>query len=53
MRKRHNILASAILTIGTVGSIVACPVLALATSTASAAPAVASSSVAPSFYYHG
>jgi hypothetical protein len=50
MRKRRNILASAILTVGTVGSLVAGPVLAL---TASAAP-VATAGASPNVqYYHG
>ena len=41
MRIRRNILASAILTVGTVGSLVAGPVLALTTSAAPATAAVA------------
>ena len=45
MRMRRNILAPVILTIGTVGSLVAGPVLAL-TSAAPAASAVASSPAA-------
>ena len=52
MRIRRNILAPAILTIGTIGSLVAGPVLALATATAPAG-AVAIS-VTPNFTaYHG
>ena len=42
MRIRRNILAPAILTVGTIGSLVAGPVLAL---TSSAAPATASVAV--------
>jgi hypothetical protein len=41
MRIRRNILAPAILTLGTVGSLVAGPVLALTTTTAPATAAVA------------
>ena len=41
MRIRRNILASAILTVGTVGSLVAGPVLALTTTAAPATAAVA------------
>jgi hypothetical protein len=41
MRIRRNILAPAILTLGTVGSLVAGPVLALTTTAAPAAAAVA------------
>ena len=50
MRKRRNILASAILTVGTVGSLVAGPVLAL---TPTAAPATAVAVSPNSGYYHG
>jgi hypothetical protein len=50
MRKRRNILASAILTVGTVGSLVAGPVLALTTTAVPAAAAAATPNVA---YYHG
>ena len=50
MRKRRNILASAILTVGTVGSLVAGPVLALTTTAAPVASAAASPN---SLYYHG
>lgn len=42
MRIRRNILAPAILTIGTVGSLVAGPVFALTSTAAPAATAVAS-----------
>jgi hypothetical protein len=42
MRIRRNILAPAILTVGTIGSLVAGPVLALTTTAAPAATAVAS-----------
>jgi hypothetical protein len=42
MRIRRNILAPAILTLGTVGSLVAGPVLALTTTAAPATVAVAS-----------
>ena len=49
MRIRRNILAPAILTIGTIGSLVAGPVLALTTAAAPAGSAVAVS-VTP--YYH-
>jgi hypothetical protein len=50
MRKRHNILASAILAIGTIGSLVAGPVLALTTT---AAPAASVAMTPNSLYYHG
>ena len=50
MRKRRNILASAILTVGTVGSLVAGPVLALTTTVA---PAAATASTPNVQYYHG
>ena len=53
MRIRRNILAPAILTIGTIGSLVAGPVLALTTA---AAPAggVVTVSMTPNLYaYHG
>ena len=43
MRIRRNILAPAILTIGTIGSLVAGPVLALTTAAAPAGAAVATS----------
>ena len=47
MRIRRNILAPAILTLGTVGSLVAGPVLALTTTAAPATVAVASSHISP------
>ena len=50
MRKRRNILASAILTVGTVGSLVAGPVLALTTVAAPASAVAASPNVQ---WYHG
>jgi hypothetical protein len=53
MRIRRNILASAILTVGTVGSLVAGPVLALTTTAAPAATAVAASATPATMYYHG
>ena len=53
MRIRRNILAPAILTIGTIGSLVAGPVLALTTAAAPAGTAVAVH-VAPNMtVYHG
>jgi hypothetical protein len=51
MRIRRNILAPAILTIGTIGSLVAGPVLALTTAAAPAGSAVAVS-VTPQFMIH-
>ena len=53
MRIRRNILAPAILTIGTVGSLVAGPVLALTTTAAPAATAVAVSATPAVMVYHG
>jgi len=54
MRIRRNILAPAILTLGTVGSLVAGPVLALTTTVAPATAAVAVSGVTPHVaVYHG
>jgi len=50
MRIRRKILAPAILTIGTVGALVAGPVLAL---TATAAPATAAAISPAISYYHG
>ena len=47
MRIRRNILAPAILTLGTVGSLVAGPVLALTTTAAPATAAVAVGGVHP------
>jgi len=53
MRIRRNILASAILTVGTVSSLVAAPVLALTAATPAAA-AVTSANASPNaFAYHG
>jgi hypothetical protein len=54
MRIRRNILAPAILTVGTVGSLVAGPVLALTTTAAPATVAVASGHPAPAIImWHG
>jgi len=54
MRIRRNVLASAILTIGTVGSLVAGPVLALtATAAPAASTAVAVGAQPDAFVYHG
>jgi hypothetical protein len=53
MRIRRNILASAILTVGTVGSLVAGPVLALTTAAAPAGAAVAVTATPNTMYYHG
>jgi hypothetical protein len=47
MRIRRNILAPAILTLGTVGSLVAGPVLALTATAAPATAAVAAAGVHP------
>ena len=47
MRVRRNILAPVILTLGTVGSLVAGPVLALTTTAAPAAAAVAVGGATP------
>ena len=53
MRIWRTTLAPAILTIGTVGSLVAGPVIALTTAAAPAASAVASGDVTPNLiYYH-
>jgi ABC-type uncharacterized transport system substrate-binding protein len=52
MRIRRNILASAILTIGTVGSLVAGPVLALTTAAVPAGTAVAVSVTPNLMGYH-
>ena len=52
MRIRRNILAPAILTIGTIGSLVAGPVLALTTTAAPAGTAVAISA-RPTHMMHG
>ena len=53
MRIRRNILASAILTVGTVSSLVAAPVLALTTATPAAASVVSASASPNVFGYHG
>ena len=53
MRIRRNILAPAILTVGTVGSLVAGPVLALATTAAPATAAVAISASPNMVVMHG
>jgi hypothetical protein len=53
MRIRRNILAPAILTVGTVGSLVAGPVLALTTSAAPATAAVAVSASPNMVIMHG
>jgi hypothetical protein len=53
MRVRRNILAPAILTVGTVGSLVAGPVLALTTSAAPATAAVAISASPNMVIMHG
>ena len=51
MRIRRSILAPAILTVGTVGSLVAGPILTLTTAAAPAGSAVAVSAH-PNFMYH-
>jgi hypothetical protein len=53
MRIRRNILAPAILTIGTIGSLVAGPVLALTTAAAPAGTAVAISAMPNTPIMHG
>jgi hypothetical protein len=54
MRIRRNILAPAILTIGTVGSLVAGPVLAITSAVTPAATGVAAVSASPNAQiYHG
>lgn len=54
MRIRRNILAPVILTLGTVGSLVAGPVLALTTTAAPATAAVAVGHATPNMVsYHG
>jgi hypothetical protein len=53
MRIRRNILAPAILTVGTIGSLVAGPVLALTTAAAPASSAVAVSFTPAVIGYHG
>ncbi len=52
MRIRRNILAPAILAMGTVGSLVAGPVLALTTTAAPATVAVAAGSSSPYMVVH-
>ena len=51
MRIRRNILAPAILTIGTIGTLVAGPVLAITSAAAPAGTSVAVS-VTPALMYH-
>ncbi len=53
MRIRRNILAPAILTIGTIGSLVAGPVLALTATAAPAGTAVAIGATANGIVMHG
>jgi hypothetical protein len=53
MRIRRKILAPAILTIGTIGSLVAGPVLAFTTATAPTGGAVAVSMTPNLYAYHG
>ena len=53
MRIRRNILAPAILTIGTIGSLVAGPVLALTTAAAPAGTAVAVGATSNGIVMHG
>ncbi len=53
MRIRRNIIAPVILTIGTIGSVVAGPVLALTTAAAPAGSAVAVSITPAVMVYHG
>jgi hypothetical protein len=53
MRIRRNVLAPAILTIGTIGSLVAGPVLALTSAAAPASTAVAVSATPAAMYAHG
>ena len=53
MRIRRNILAPAILTVGTIGSLVAGPVLALTTTAAPATVAVASGVSSNAVIMHG
>lgn len=53
MRIRRNILAPTILAIGTIGSLVAGPVLALTTAAAPATAAVAISIKPAAIVYHG
>lgn len=54
MRIRRSILAPIVLTVGTVGSLAVAPTMAILSSTAPAATAVAASSPSPNiFVYHG
>lgn len=53
MRIRRNILAPAILTLGTVGSLVAGPVLALTTTAAPATAAIAAGATPNMVIHHG
>jgi hypothetical protein len=53
MRIRRNILAPAILTVGTIGSLVAGPVLALTTTAAPASAAVAIHATPDVIFMHG
>ena len=54
MRIRRNILAPALITISTVGALVAGPVLAVTSAVAPAATGVAAVQVTPAFMaYHG
>jgi len=53
MRIRRNIIAPVLLTVGTVGSLVAGPVLALTTAATPAATSVAISAQPAMFGYHG
>ncbi len=54
MRAKRTIIAPALLTIGAVGSIIAGPVMALATAAAPSATAVAASTASPNMIsYHG
>jgi hypothetical protein len=50
MRSKRTIIAPALLTLGAVGSILAGPVMALATAAAPSATAVASGSISPDAY---
>ena len=52
MRIRRNVLAPVILTLGTIGSVVAGPVLALTTTAAPAAGAVAAGAATPAVIMH-
>ena len=54
MRSKRTIIAPALLTLGAVGSILAGPVMALATAATPSATAVVAASVTPNMnYYHG